>query len=80
MVSEGKVILLWQVARQDGVGVGGWVGDTELQPPPPTEMEIEERHTDFVDTTSMVLRDLTLNQNQSVKSANGCYIGITINK
>ena len=44
------------------------------------EIEIKEKHTDFVDTISMVLRDLTFNQNQSVKSANDsngiCYTGL----
>jgi len=35
------------------------------------EIEIKEKHTDFVDTMiSMVLRDLAFKQNQSVKSAN----------
>ena len=56
-------------ARQDGGG--GERGVIEMQPPPPMEIEIKEKHTDFVDTMiSMVLRDLAFKQNQSVKSAN----------
>jgi hypothetical protein len=49
--------------------------------PPPPQMEIKTKNTDFVDTIiSNVLRDLPFSRNQPLKSADDWYIRILNDK